>query len=202
MNSKRDNRIYIYDSTQQKIIMIDSETGEKIEEKDDKVTSILKYLKKEGRETELRKFAVWCAHQTNERIKPIQNKILELAEQAIEKNIEREKLAELYEETEGTAVATDTVGLRQGSQSAPAYLAVRECINPDPLEGAIQSARFHRLWADMKDKNEESKSGASKKGVKDVSAGVENSRIKDAEQKQINYLLDLIGKDDPAADSR
>lgn len=193
MKPDTDNLIYIYDSNQKKIIMIDSETGEEIKEKDDKVTSILKYLYDEGKTTELRKFAVWCAHQTNEKIKPIQNKILELAEKAIETEVKKEKLAELYEETEGTAVAADTVGLRQGSKSAPAYLAVRECINPDPFEGAVQSARFHRLWADMNEKQQ--KSEETTKGLKEVSVRTNEKTVKSAEQKQIDYLLDLIGED-------
>lgn len=192
MKRNTDNLIYIYDSNQKKIIMIDSETGEEIKEKDDKVTSILKYLHREGKTKELRKFAVWCAHQTNERIKPIQNKILELAEEAIETDIKTEKLAELYEETEGTAVAADTVGLRQGSKSAPAYLAVRECINPDALEGAVQSARFHRLWADMNEKKQESDDDT--KGLKEVSVRTDEKTVKNAEQKQIDYLLDLINE--------
>ncbi len=192
MTPDTDNLIYTYDSNQKKIIMIDSETGEEIKEKDDKVTSILKYLHREGKTKELRKFAVWCAHQTNKRIKPIQNKILELAEKAIETDVKEEKLAELYEETEGTAVAADTVGLRQGSKSAPAYLAVRECINPDPLEGAVQSARFHRLWADM---NEKQEFDEDVKGLKAVSVRTDEQTVKNAEQKQIDYLLDLIGED-------
>lgn len=193
MKPEIDNLIYIYDSNQQKIIMIDSETGEEIKEKDDKVTSILKYLHNEGKSKELRKFAVWCAHQTNEKIKPIQNKILEMAEKAIETDIKKEKLEELYEETEGTAVAADTVGLRQGSKSAPAYLAVRECINPDALDGAIQSARFHRLWVDMNEKKE--KSDKDKKGLREVAVDADENSVKKAEQEQVDYLLDLIGED-------
>ncbi len=82
----------------------------------------------------------------NDELKPIQKKILDLAEEAIQQKADTESLQQLYRETEGTAIATDTVGLRQGKENAPAYLAARECINPDALEGAIQAARFHRLW--------------------------------------------------------
>lgn len=196
MKSKSENLIYIYDSDRQKIIVIDSETGEEVAEKDDRVTSILKYLQEKGETNKLRKFSVWCAHQTNEKIKPIQNKILELAEKAIETEVENEKLAELYEETEGTAVAADTVGLRQGSKSAPAYLAVRECINPDALEGAIQSARFHRMWVEMNEGEDDDNENSTKDmpGLKEVSAKATKNTIQEAEQQQVDFLLDLINE--------
>ncbi len=191
MKQKRQDLIYIYDTDRQKIIMIDGETGEQVKEEDDKVTSFLKYLHEEDEPILLRKFSVWCANQINDNLKPIQKKILDLADKAIQEEADRTSLQELYEETEGTAVATDTVGLRQGDQSAPAYLAARECINPDPLEGAIQAARFHRLWAEMK---EEEKDDASDVALKEIKAETTKSSIQKVEQQQIDYLLDLMNK--------
>lgn len=190
MKRKRQDLIYIYDTDRQKIIMIDGETGEQVKEEDDQVTSFLKYLHDEDKTILLRKFAVWCAHQVNDKLKPIQKKILDLAEKAIQRETERESLQELYDETEGAAVATDTVGLRQGEQSAPAYLAARECINPDPLEGAIQAARFHRLWAEMQDEEEKLNDVA----LKEVKAETTKSSIQQVEQQQIDYLLDLMNE--------
>lgn len=188
MDSKRQDLIYIYDTDRKKIIMINSETGERVDEKDDQVTSLLKYLQDQGRETLLRKFAVWCANQINKQLKPIQKKILDLAESAIQQEVKTEDLQELYEETEGTAIANDTVGLRQGEESAPAYLAARECINPDALEGAIQAARFHRIWGEMKQKNDE------EKVLKEIKAEAEKDIISQIEQQQTDYLLDLMNK--------
>ena len=188
MNSKRQDLIYIYDTDRQKIIMIDSETGEQVDEQDDQVTALLKYLKEEGRETLLREFAVWCANQINDKLKPIQKKILDLAEKAIREEASAEDLRELYEETEGAAIATDTVGLRQGEQNAPAYLAARQCVNPDPLEGAIQAARFHRIWAEMKEKKQD------QSVLKEIKAEAEDDAITQVEKKQTDYLLDLMNK--------
>lgn len=188
MTPKRQDLIYIYDTDRQKIIMIDSETGEQVHEKDDQVTSLLKYLQDEERETLLRKFAVWCTYQINDQLKPIQKKILDLAEKAIQQEADTEALQELYEETEGTAIANDTVGLRQGEESAPAYLAARECINPDALEGAIQAARFHRIWAEMKQEND------GEKVLKEIKAEAEKDVISQVEQQQTDYLLDLMNK--------
>ncbi len=189
MTPKRQDLIYIYDTDRQKIIMIDSETGEQVHEKDDQVTSLLKYLHEQDRETLLRKFAVWCANQINQELKPIQKKILDLAEAAIHQEADNEDLQELYDETEGTAIANDTVGLRQGEESAPAYLAARECINPDALEGAIQAARFHRIWAEMKEDNDEGEAV-----LKEVKAEAEKDIISQIEQQQTDYLLDLMNK--------
>ncbi len=188
MTSKRQDLIYIYDSDHQKIIMIDSETGEQVSEKNDDVTSLLKYLHEQDRSVLLRKFAVWCTRQINEDLKPIQKKILDLAEEAISQQASTEELLELYEETEGAAIATDSVGLRQGEESAPAYLAARECINPEPLEGAIQAARFHRIWTEMK-QNEDGNSV-----LKEVKAEAEKDVIDQVKRQQTNYLLDLMNE--------
>ena len=190
MKRKRQDLIYIYDTDRQKIIMIDGETGEQVKEEDDQVTSFLKYLNDEDKPVLLRRFAVWCANQINDKLKPIQKKILDLADKAIQQKADRQSLKELYEETEGAAVANDTVGLRQGDQSAPAYLAARECINPDPLEGAIQAARFHRLWAEMKDEEDELDDVA----LKEIKAETTKSSIKKVEQQQVDYLLDLMNE--------
>jgi hypothetical protein len=190
MKKKKQDLIYIYDTEHHKIIVIDSETGDRIKEEDDQVTSLLKYLDEENNPILLRKFAVWCARQINDELKPIQKKLLDLAEKAIQQETNEQALQELYEETEGTAIATDTTGLMQGNENAPAYLAARESINPDPLEGAIQAARFHRLWAEMKDNKDEFDDIT----LKEVKAEASKSAIQKAEQEQTNHLLDLMNE--------
>lgn len=190
MKHKKQDLIYIYDTEHQKIIVIDGETGDRITEEDDQVTSLLKYLHQEENTILLRKFAVWCARQINDELKPIQKKILDLAEKAIQKETGEKALRELYEETEGTAIATDTTGLMQGNENAPAYLAARESINPDPLEGAIQAARFHRLWAEMT----ENKNEFDDVALKEVKAKTSKTAIQKAEQQQTNKLLDLMNE--------
>lgn len=189
MKNRRENYIYVYDEEHHQIIMIDSETGEKVEKKDDRVTSILRYLEKEGKEDKLRKFAVWCMYRINNEIKPIQNKIIELAERAIEGKATREELEKLYNETEGAAVATDTVGLRQGSEKAPAFLIARECINPDAYDAAIQAARFHRLWVQMRNSDED-----RQKVLREIRVGDSETPVRQAEQQEVDYLLELIGE--------
>lgn len=190
MKHRRQDLIYIYDTDQQKIIVIDGETGNQIKEEDDQVTSLLKYLDEQHEPILLRKFAVWCARQINEKLKPIQKKILDLAEKAIKEEADKKSLEQLYQETEGTAIATDTTGMMQGNETAPAYLTARECINPDPLEGAIQAARFHRLWAEMKETEEESNHEA----LKEIKAETSKPTIKKVEQQQTDYLLDLMNE--------
>ncbi|MGM0545993.1 MAG: hypothetical protein ACQEST_04660 [Bacteroidota bacterium] len=190
MKHHKQDLIYIYDTEEHKIIVIDGKTGNRIKEEDDQVTSLLKYLHEQNNPLLLRKFAVWCTRQINKSLKPIQKKILDLAEKAIQQEADKESLQQLYDETEGTAIATDTTGLLQGNESAPAYLAARECINPNPFEGAIQAARFHRLWAEMKEKEEESDTTA----LKEIKAKATKSTIKQIEQQQTDYLLDLMNE--------
>lgn len=192
MTSKTRDYIYIYDEESHKIIVIDGETGEEIDEKEDRVTSILSYFNKNGETAKLRKFTIWCAHQTNEELKPIQAKMLDLAEKAIYNDVDIGQLKKLYQETEGTAIATDTVGLQHGSANAPAFLASRECINPDPFQGAQQAARFHRLWADLIEKEKEDNDDTQKSYLKEMEIQASEKTIRDAEQKQIDYLLDLM----------
>jgi hypothetical protein len=187
MNSGSQNHIYVYDDERHQIVIIDGETGERIEEQEDGVVSILKHLHERNEYAKLRKFAVWCAHQTNEHIKPIQNKLIELAELAIQGKATINQLKELYDETEGVAIATDTVGLRQGSEKAPAFLATRECINPNALEGALQAARFHRLWAEIHEQNKH-----ERKALKEIKVDATTDPIRYTQQKQIDYLLDLM----------
>lgn len=194
MTSKARDYIYIYDEESHKIIVIDGETGEEIDQKEDRVTSILNHFREEGKTTELRKFAVWCAHQTNEEIKPIQAKMFDLAEQAISGDVDTEELQQLYQETEGTAVATDTVGLQHGSASAPAFLASRESINPDAYQGAQQAARFHRLWADLVAQESEQDKQGQKPYLRNIEVDTSEKTMQDAEQKQIDYLLDLMNQ--------
>ena len=195
MKKRNANYIYIYDEKDHQIIVIDSETGEKVNQEDDRVSSIIEYLKNEEEHTKLRKFAVWCSHQMNDQIKPIQKKLIELAERAIDGDASREELKELYEETEGEAVATDSVGLQQGSSQAPAFLTSRECINPDPYQGALQAARFHRLWAEMREKEQEEaeKEQKTAEALHKVNVSTDTSAIAEVTQKQVDYLLDLIG---------
>lgn len=190
MKQRRKDLIYIYDTEEHKIILIDSETGNRINEEDDQVTSLLTYLNERDEQVLLRRFAVWCTRQIIDKLKPIQKKILDLAEKAIKEEADKEVLEQLYEETEGTAIAADTTGLMQGNENAPAFLAARESINPDPLEGAIQAARFHRLWAEMKEQEEES----DDKALKEIKARTTQSAIQKAEQQQIDYLLDLMNE--------
>lgn len=194
MKHNRQDLIYIYDDEYQEIIMINGETGERVAEEDDQVTALLKYLDRQDKSVLLRRFAVWCADQISRQIKPIQKKIFDLAEEAIRQDAGKEALAELYQQTEGTAIATDTVGLRQGSVKAPAYLAARECINPDALEGAIQAARFHRLWVEMQQEQNGEESTNTKPTLKEVKVKTTEDAIQDIVQQQTDYLLDIMNE--------
>lgn len=185
MTPETRNYIYMYDEHDQKIIVINGETGEEIAKRDDRVTSLLKYLDNRREYGKLRKFAVWCAHQSNEALKPIQAKMLDLAEKAIYNEAGDEQLRLLYRETEGSAVATDTVGLPFGSARAPAFLASRQCINPDPFDGARQAARYHRLWAELAEQEETIR-------LEELGVGDRDNTFRKTEQDQVDCLLDLL----------
>ncbi|MFH5832693.1 hypothetical protein [Halalkalibaculum sp. DA384] len=194
MTSNTRDYIYIYDEESHKIIVIDGETGEEIDQKEDRVTSLLRYFSEEGETAKLRKFAIWCAHQTNRELKPIQAKMLDLAEKAVYGKADTPQLETLYQKTEGTAVATNTVGLQHGSTNAPAFLATRECVNPDPYQGALQAARFHRLWADLVARETSDEESAQKSYLREMEVSAAEQTIQNTEQKQIDRLLDLMNE--------
>ena len=185
------NYIYAYDDHSHQIIVIDARTGERITQKENRVLSILSYLDEQKASTKLRKFALWCARKTNPQIKPIQKKFLDLAEQAIETGAEQPQLQQLYSKSEGEAIATDTVGLQQGSTQAAEFLATRECINPNPFEAAKNTARFHCLWAEMNQAEHQLPDF-----MDEIDLAASKDIIEQTEQQQVDYLLDLIGEND------
>jgi hypothetical protein len=192
MKKRKEDFIYAYDDEAHEIIIIDAETGERIEQKNNRVVSILKHLHEQEAFVQLRKFALWCARECNTGLKPVQRKFIEAAEKAIRAELDTQELQQLYSETEGEAVATDSVGLRQGSEKAPGFLASRECINPDAFGGAKNAARFHSLWAEISYKNKDHELPA---GLRTVTASPVGDNPADrAEQEQVDYLLDLMGE--------
>ncbi len=174
MAESNSNIIYIYDDEHKQIISIDAETGERMDRRKSSVLQLLIYLNERSENAALRKFTVWCAHQTNKKIKPIQNRCLQLAEKAISDQVDNIALQKLYEKMEGAAIAIDTVGLRQESPQASGFLVTRECVNPDAYKGAKNAMRYYALWAEMK--------GSSS-----------NNSFQEREQKQIDCLLDILG---------
>lgn len=190
MKSSKQDFIYAYDDEAHEIIIIDAETGERIERKNNRVVSILKHLHEHQEHAKLRKFALWCAHKCNTGIKPLQKKFIDTAEKAIRGEINTQALEQLYSETEGEAVATDSVGLRQGSEKAPGFLASRECINPDAFSGAKNAGRFHSLWAEINYKNKDDELPSGMQTVTPSPIG--NNPADQAEQEQVDYLLDLM----------
>lgn len=190
MATHKQNLIYAYDDETHQIIVIDAETGEQIKQKDDRVQPILQYLHEKKNEIHLRKFAIWCAHACNPTIKPVQKKFLELAEKAVRQAASRQQLQELYNESESEAIAVDTVGLRQGSSKAPGFLASRECINPDAYNGARNAARFHCLWAELNQDDEEKVAA----GLKEVLPASSKNAVEQTVQAQVDYLLDLMNE--------
>ncbi len=192
MKRSKQDFIYAYDDEAHEIIIIDAETGERIERKSNRVVSILQHLNEQGDQIKLRKFALWCAHQCNTGIKPVQKKFIDAAEKAIRGEINTHELGQLYSKTEGEAIATDSVGLRQGSEKAPGFLASRECVNPDAFSGAKNAARFHALWAEINFKNKDDELPSEMQTVTPSPIG--NNPADQAEQEEVDYLLDLMGE--------
>lgn len=189
MSASNRNHIYKYDHEKRKVIIIDAETGEEIKRTDSKLVTLLKYLAdKESRDI-LRKFAIWCARQPDESWKPVIYKMFRTAEGYLHGDITLEKMEELYRETEGIAISTDSVGLRQGDLKAPLLLAARACLNPDPYEAAREASRYYKLWCEMNYKyrnNDLSEEDAEE---------VNQNMLKRITQRQVDHLLDLMAKE-------
>ncbi|MDZ7771320.1 MAG: hypothetical protein U5K31_01015 [Balneolaceae bacterium] len=167
---------YEYHTDGQTVILFDRESGRAVSRENDRVLSLLRWLREGGRRKELRRWSVWCARRMSPSIKPVQRRLLRAAEAHLDGETGAERIASLYEETEGMAVATDTVGLRQGSAGAPAFLATRECVNPDAWQGALRCSQYLSLW-------KAARSGAS--------PSFSTSLPRPDDQREVDFLLDL-----------
>ncbi len=195
MKASNRNHIYKYDRERQKVIIINSETGKEVKRSDDQLTALLKYVREQGANHVLRKFAIWCARQPNVDWKPVVYKMFRTAEDYLHDEITKEKMNEFYQETEGIAVSTDSVGLRQGDLKAPLLLAARSCLHPDPYQAATESARYHKLWVEMdyKFRNDDLS--------EDDAEEVNRTMLDKVTQRQIDHLLDLMARDMELGDS-
>lgn len=167
---------YEYDADGQSILLVDRESGRTVSREDDRVLDLLRWMREGGRRNELRRWSVWCARRMSPAIKPVQRKLLGAAEAHLRGEAGDALLASLYEETEGMAVATDTVGLRQGSPAAPAFLATRECVNPDVWKGALRCNQYLSLW---------------KTGRTSTLPSHSDPLPRPDDQREVDYLLDL-----------
>lgn len=158
-----------------KVTVTDHRMNLKVQGSGDKVTQLLNSFASCNFNSDLRKFIIWCSYQCNSYIKPLQHKLFFLAENFIEGTIGSGELQLWYAKTEGMAVASETVGLPQGSKQAAAFLISRETVNPDALDGALQAAKLHLIWAETYYKE-----------------GNIPQIIEHVHQRQINYLLDLM----------
>lgn len=188
MSASNRNHIYKYDHERRKVIIIDAETGEEIKRTDGTLTTLLKYLSDKESGDILRKFAIWCARQPDESWKPVIYKMFRTAERYLHGDIPLEKMKKLYRDTEGIAISTDSVGLRQGDLKAPLLLAARACLHPDPYQAATEASRYYKLWCEMNYNYRNI--DLSEEDAEDVNRNM----LKLITQRQIDYLLEQMAQ--------
>ncbi len=186
MSASNRNHIYKYDHEKRKVIIIDAETGEEIKRRDGKLDTLLKYLAHKESEEILRKFAIWCARQPDEAWKPVIYEMFRTAEGYLYGDISLDRMETLYRDTEGIAISTDSVGLRQGDLKAPLLLAARACINPDPYQAATEASRYYKLWCEMNYKYQ------NKDLSEEDAEEVNQNMLTRLTQRQVDYLLELM----------
>ena len=188
--------MYIFDRDKNRVILVDSETGKEVQHPSPHVTALIDYLRERGDEGSLRKFAIWCARQTEFEWKPIVRKIFLQAEEAAEGSIGAEELEALYDETEGAAISAESMGLTSDNREGPGFLAVRSCVHPNASQAALDASRFALLWAEMNFKHQQDDLGED-----DEKQTWNNLRDK-ISQQQIDRLLELLSDEQQRASAR
>lgn len=180
--------IYVYDTDQNQVIILDPETGEEIERRDDDVMSLLDYLYDMKAYASLRKFAVWCARQPDVEWKPIIYKMFKVAEEAIHGEVSEEELQQLHENTEQAAVSAQTIAVSKESLVTPLFLAARACINPNPYNAALEASRFYNLWIEMNIVQ-----GSEKINEWEMTKQIHEKK-QEVKKEQIDTLLELLSE--------
>lgn len=110
---------------------------------------LIQALSSQGRNTELRRFAVLCARRTD-LSGTDWNKLVEAAEQHALGGWSLAEMLEVRNKHAGAAIAACVVGLNRGASNAAAFLSAWQSTREDPAEAARDSARMAAIWGAMR----------------------------------------------------
>jgi hypothetical protein len=118
-----------------------------------------------GADCELRRFAVWCALQT-EPSGTRWSYVIDRAEQYALGQVPFEELKELRQSLAGASAAAALIGLRHNATNAATLLAAMNTLAPDAAVAARAAAELQRKWVQMRAENQ----GASYEWLETIEA--------------------------------
>jgi hypothetical protein len=141
-----DRFYYIFDSRQQRTLVLDRATGEEVAWTSVPRVQLIEYVAEQRSPQELRRFARWCARQTDvvATSKHSATGALWVAAQG-----EPTVWSEARSDAGEAVVRAAALGLSQGDPSAARLLVVHACTHPDPARAAIDAAHMSERWAEF-----------------------------------------------------
>lgn len=100
----------------------------------------------------LRLFAVFCAHQANQKADDARE-LAAIALRCACGEVSQEEMAEIRNRYRNAAIGAGTIGLKHATASAGRWLSAYHCTFGDPFHAALRASRSIVLWT-AKDKQE------------------------------------------------
>ena len=112
-------------------------------------TELIEALRTNGRDADLRQFAVWCARQAD-LSGTDSDELVEAADQFASAEVSLAEMMDVRNRHSGKVMAASVVGLNHGAANAAAFLSAWQTTRQNAVEAATQSARMAAIWKGMK----------------------------------------------------
>ncbi len=168
-----DRYYYIFDSRQQRALVMDRTTGQEYAWDEAPQASLIDHLRRQRSETVVRRFAHWCARQTGPGAAPLHTTTGRLWT-AIQPTTDADTLERVRADAVDAAVLASAVGLPHRRRDAARLLAVHACTHLKARQAALDAAHMHERWVEF--------------GPEAAETAVQGAR-----QRQVNWLLDALG---------
>lgn len=167
-----DRFYYIFDSRQQRALVLDRVTGEEMNWQAVPRVQLIDYVRAERSPAVLRQFARWCARQTGIEAAPERGPAAQLW--AVAQLDEPEAWTARRDEVTDALVRAAALGLPRAHGAAARLLVVHACTHSNARRAAVDAAHMHERWAEFEAED-------------DPEAAVRTVR-----RRHVNWLLDAL----------
>lgn len=163
-----DRFYYIFDSQEHRALVLDRTTGEEMAWHSIPRVQLIDYVAETTSASTLRRFARWCARQTNVGSAPDESAAARLwtADETVWSSVRAE--------TTDAVVWAAALGLSQRQGEAARLLAAHACTHPEARRAAIDAAHMNERWAEFE------------------ADGDPEAAVRDLRQRHVDWLLDVL----------